>query len=84
MWALEETPFVWHNHRIPKLEAIGQTKWGNRMQALSLYGMELGLVPLGTSARCGADRDEMDKETSFVRYLTHLLRGVSWVERIIY
>jgi hypothetical protein len=84
LWVLEETPFVWHNHRIPKLEAIGETQWGNMMRTLSLCGMDLGLTTLGTSARCGADRDDMDEETSVVRYLTHLLRGVSWVEGIRY
>jgi hypothetical protein len=81
---LEETPFVWHNHRIPKLEDIGDTKYGNWMQTLSLCGMDLGLISQGADARWGVGRKEAEKENSIVEYLVHLLLRVSWVEHLRY
>jgi hypothetical protein len=51
VFVLEETPFVWYNDRLPILEEIGFSKWGNKMRTLPLCGMDMGLVTKDPSAR---------------------------------
>jgi hypothetical protein len=81
---LEETPFVWHSHRIPKLEDIGDTKYGNWMSCLSLCGMDMELISRGSHEGWKLERNEIDKENSITEYLVHLLRRFSWVEHLRY
>lgn len=54
-YVLGMVPFVWYDHRIPRLEEIADTKWGRKMSVLSICGMDLGLMNRGWDARRGFD-----------------------------
>jgi hypothetical protein len=68
VWVLQETPFVWHKHRLPTLEAISElpkyTRWFHPI--LSICGMDMGLVEKGEDKRWGAGRDELDEDSPIV------------------
>jgi hypothetical protein len=68
VWVLQETPFVWHKHRLPTLEAISElpkyTRWFHPI--LSICGMDMGLVEKGEDKRWGAGRDELDEDNPIV------------------
>ena len=83
-YVLEETPFVWHNHRILKLEEIGFSELGNKMRTLSLCGMDMGLVTQSASARWGMDRSAQETDMPIVEYLVHLLQRLTWVDHLIF
>lgn len=83
---LSLTPFVWYNHRLPALEEISEIPKYSRYftRAITICGMDLGLVTLKNHDRWGPGRDELDKENSVTHYLVHLLRRLSWIEHFRY
>ncbi|KAI4694106.1 uncharacterized protein J4E84_002686 [Alternaria hordeiaustralica] len=83
---LSLTPFVWYNHRLPALEEISEIpKYSCYFSgAITICGMDLGLVTLKDHDRWGPGRDELDKENSVTHYLVHLLRRFSWIEHFRY
>ena len=82
-----ETPVVWQDPRLPTLEAIGASAWGDRMTMLSICAMDLSLATKETSARGGDYRDMVEEETTappITEFLTRLLRNVSNVQYMRY
>jgi hypothetical protein len=79
VWILQETPFLWHNHRLPALEVITEIPKYQRWfsSTLSICGMDMALVKKGADKRWDAERDELDEASPIVPYLIHLLRRFS-------
>jgi hypothetical protein len=76
---LAETPCTWRNHRMPALEAIADTKWGNRLRLVSICRMDMGLITKGPAARWRVDCEDMEKELPIIEYLANLLCKLGYV-----
>ncbi|KAF2127600.1 hypothetical protein P153DRAFT_387342 [Dothidotthia symphoricarpi CBS 119687] len=86
---LEDTPFVWYAHRIPKLEEISRSAYAERMKTLSICGMDFDLagnivsIP-GKGAQVWRDRFDKDSGCCLAKYFGEILQRFPQLRHLRY